>query len=64
MVRDDTIDIFEIVGFFIEGFKFFALGGLANVNSSIDFTGVEGVKRLADFVEDVVCDINDVVDGA
>jgi hypothetical protein len=64
LVRDHTIDVFELVGFLIEGFEIFALGGLANVNSSIDFTGVEGVKRLADFVEDVVCNINDVVDGA
>ena len=33
------------------------------MNSSIDLTGVEGMKRLADFVEDIVCNINDVIDG-
>ena len=63
MVRDDAVDVFEGVGFFIEGFEFFVLGGLANVNSSIDLTSVEGMKRLADFVEDIVCNINDVIDG-
>jgi hypothetical protein len=63
LVRDDAVDVLEGVGFFIEGFEFFVLGGLANVNSSIDLTSVEGMKRLTDFVEDIVCNINDVIDG-
>jgi len=64
LVGDDAIDVLELVSFFVEGFEFFAIGGLADVEWSGDFSGVEGVKRLADLVEDVVGDVDDVVDGA
>ena len=64
MVRNDAVDVLELVSLFVESFKFLAFGSLADMDRSVDFTCVEGVKWLAYFVEDVVCDINDVVDGA
>ncbi|MFT6181402.1 MAG: hypothetical protein ACJAQT_002126 [Akkermansiaceae bacterium] len=64
MVGDDTVDVFEGVGFFVECFELFAVGGLADVEGARDFGGIESVEGLAEFVEDVVGDIDDVVDGA
>ena len=38
--------------------------GVADDEGEGDFIGIEGVEGLAGLVEDVVCDVYDVVDGA
>ena len=52
------------MGGFIEREEGFAVGGAADDDAAGEFRGVEGVERLAEFVEHEVRDIDDVVDGA
>ena len=48
----------------VEGEEIFVLSGVADDDGAGEFRGVEGVERLAEFVENEVGDIDDVVDGA
>jgi hypothetical protein len=52
------------VGGIVEREEIFAIGGVADGDGAGEFRGVEGVERLAELVEDVVGDVDDVVDGA
>jgi hypothetical protein len=49
---------------FVEGEEGFAVVGVADDDAAGELGGVEGVERLAEFVEHEVGDIDDVVDRA
>ena len=49
---------------FVEGEEGFAVVGVADDDAAGEFGGIEGMQRLAEFVEHEVGDIDDVVDRA
>ena len=64
LVGDDAVDVLKVMGFLVEGLELLAMVGLTDVKWSADLGSVEGVKWLAEFVENVVGNIDDVIDGA